>query len=137
VADNAYPEGAGAPSSSQSIRDLIERTFLIGVGAAAFTKDRVQELVEEFVRRGELSSEDGRDMVDRLVARSRDEARSAMKRADSSFAGAMRDFGIVSRRDLEDLEMRVRQLEHRLALLESRPGDETAASAPDHTDIAG
>ena len=35
--------------NGQGIRDLIERTFLIGVGAAAFTKDRVQELVEEFV----------------------------------------------------------------------------------------
>ncbi len=109
--------------NGQSIRDLIERTFLIGVGAAAFTKDRVQELVEEFVKRGELSGDEGREMVDRLVARSRDEARSAVRRADSSLQGALRDFGITTRRDLEDLEMRVRQLEHRLALLERTPAD--------------
>ena len=107
--------------NGQSIRDLIERTFLIGVGAAAFTKDRVQELVEEFVKRGELNADEGREMVDRLVARSRDEARSAVRRADSSLHGALRDFGITTRRDLEDLEMRVRQLEHRLALLELTP----------------
>ncbi len=110
--------------NGQSIRDLIERTFLIGVGAAAFTKDRVQELVEEFVRRGELSSEEGREMVDRLVARSRGEAKSAVRRADSSLQGALRDFGITTRRDLEDLEMRVRQLEHRLALLERTPAED-------------
>ena len=108
--------------SGQSIRDLIERTFLVGVGAAAFTKDRVQELVEEFVRRGELSSDEGRDMVDRLVARSRDEARSAMKKADSSLQGALRDLGLTTRRELEDLELRVRQLEHRVALLEADSG---------------
>ncbi len=109
--------------NGQSIRDLIERTFLVGVGAAAFTKDRVQELVEEFVKRGELSSDEGREMVDKLVARSRDEARSAVKKADSSLQGALRDFGLSTRRDLEDLEMRVRQLEHRLALLERTPAD--------------
>jgi polyhydroxyalkanoate synthesis regulator phasin len=107
--------------SGQSIRDLIERTFLVGVGAAAFTKDRVQELVEDFVRRGELSGEEGRDMVDRLISRSRDEARSAMKKADSSLQGAFRDLGFASRRDLEELETRVRQLEHRLTLLERTP----------------
>jgi polyhydroxyalkanoate synthesis regulator phasin len=108
--------------SGQSTRDLIERTFLVGVGAAAFTKDRVQDLVEEFVRRGELSSEEGRDMVDRLIARSRDEARSAMKKADSSLHGAFHDLGFATRREVEDLEMRVRQVEHRLALLEQTPG---------------
>jgi polyhydroxyalkanoate synthesis regulator phasin len=116
--------------NGQSIRDLIERTFLMGVGAAAFTKDRVQELVEEFVRRGELSGDEGREMVERLVARSRDEARSAVKRADSSLQGALRDLGITTRRDLEDLEARVRQLEHRLARLEPTPAD----SAPERTE---
>ena len=119
--------------SGQSIRDLIERTFLVGVGAAAFTKDRVQELVGEFVRRGELSSDEGRDLVDRLVARSRDEARSAVKKADSSLKGALHDLGLATRRDLEDLESRVRLLEHRLALLEGSPeGD-----APGADDQAG
>ncbi len=123
MVDNAYPGDTEARSSSQSIRDLIERTFLIGVGAAAFTKDRVQELVEEFVRRGELSSDEGREMVDRLVVRSREEAKTAMRRADSSVQGVLRDFGVVTRRDIENLEMRTRQLEHRLALLEGTLSD--------------
>jgi polyhydroxyalkanoate synthesis regulator phasin len=132
VADNAYPGGTGARSGSQSIRDLIERTFLMGVGAAAFTKDRVQELVDEFVRRGELSTDEGREMVDRLVSRSRDEARSAMKRYDSSLQSTLRDFGVTTRRDFEDLETRVRELEHRIALLERTP--DAATPGPGGTD---
>jgi polyhydroxyalkanoate synthesis regulator phasin len=129
VVDNAYPGDTEARSGGQSIRDLIERTFLIGVGAVAFTKDRVQELVEEFVKRGELSSDEGREMVDKLVARSRDEARTAMRKADTSVQGALRDFGIVTRRDLDDLEMRVRQVEHRLALLEAVSGADAEAGS--------
>jgi polyhydroxyalkanoate synthesis regulator phasin len=129
VFDDAYPGDTEARSGGQSIRDLIERTFLIGVGAVAFTKDRVQELVEEFVKRGELSSDEGREMVDKLVARSRDEARTAMRKADTSVQGALRDFGIVTRRDLEDLEMRVRQVEHRLSLLEAVSGADAEAGS--------
>ena len=136
MVDNAYPGGTGARGGSQSIRDLIERTFLIGVGAAAFTKDRIQELVEEFVRRGELSTDEGREMVDKLVARSRDEARSTMRRYDSSLQGVLRDFGVTSRRDFEEMEMRVRQVEHRLALLE-RAGSESPGTDAGAPDVAG
>jgi polyhydroxyalkanoate synthesis regulator phasin len=135
VVDSAYSTGTEARSSGQSIRDLIERTFLIGVGAAAFTKDRVQELVDEFVRRGELSSDEGREMVDRLVARSRHEARSAVRRYDSTLQGALRDLGLATRRELEDLEMRVRQLEHRLTLLERVPGQGAAGPTPGDADV--
>jgi polyhydroxyalkanoate synthesis regulator phasin len=106
-------------TTGQSIRDLVERTLLVGMGAAAFTKDRLQEVVEEFVRRGQISGEEGRDMMDRLLNRSRDEARSALKRADSSLQGAYRDMGLITRRELEDMEFRVRQLEHRVQLLEA------------------
>jgi len=105
--------------TGQAVRDLIERTFLAGMGAAALTKDRVQELVEDLVRRGQLSSDEGRDVVDRLVARSRDEARTVLKRADSSLQGAYRDLGISTKRELEDLDFRIRQLEMRVQLLEA------------------
>jgi polyhydroxyalkanoate synthesis regulator phasin len=111
---------------------LIERTFLIGVGAAAFTKDRIQELVDEFVKRGELSGDEGREMIDKLVSRSRDEARSVARRADSSLQGALRDFGVATRRDVEDLELRVRQLEHRIGLLETvQDGGQSSAPGSD------
>lgn len=115
--------------SGQSFKDLIERTFLIGIGAAAFTKDRIQELVEEFVSRGQLSGEEGREMVDNLIARSREEARSALKRADVSLQGAYRDLGITTKRELEDLQLRLRQLEHRVSLLEAASDDEAGGSA--------
>jgi len=105
--------------TGQAVRDLIERTFLAGMGAAALTKDRVQELVEDLVRRGQLSGDEGRDVVDRLVARSRDEARTMLKRADSSLQGAYRDLGISTKRELEDLDFRIRQLEMRVQLLEA------------------
>lgn len=116
-AEDEAPSEAKA-SVDQGIRDLIERTFLVGMGAAALTKDRVQELVAEFVRRGQLSGEDGREMVDRLVTRSRDEARSALKKADSSLQGAYRDLGLITKREVEDLDFRLRQIEHRVRLLE-------------------
>jgi polyhydroxyalkanoate synthesis regulator phasin len=112
-----------------SVRDLIERTFLVGVGAAVLTKDRVQGLVEEFVHRGQLSGEEGREMVDRLVWRSKTEAQSALKKADSQLHGAYRDMGLATRRELEDVDFRLRQLEHRIRLLEGAADEAVSESS--------
>ncbi len=122
-------ERESSSSTSQSVRDLIERVFLLGVGAAALTKDRVQELVEELVRRGQLSGDEGREVADRLLARSREEARAAAKKADSSLQGAYREIGLVTKRDIEDIEFRLRQLEHRVQLLEAAGDAATSSGA--------
>jgi len=117
-----------AANSNQGVRDLIERVFLVGVGAATLTKDRIQSIADEFVRRGQLSGEEGKDLVEKLVARSREEAHIAMQRADSSMQGTYRSLGLATKRELEDVEFRIRQLEHRMQLLECGAD---GAKAPD------
>ena len=112
--------------AAQGLKDLIERTFLAGMGAAALTKDRIQELVEELVNRGQINAEEGREVVERLADRSREEARSVLKKADSSLHSAYRGLGLGSRQDLEELGRRIEQLEHRVRLLEEQvDGGET------------
>lgn len=131
MTDEAESRGTNDSRSftGQSIRELIEKTFLAGMGAAALTKDRLQELVEDLVRRGQLNSDEGRDVVERLLSRSREEARTMLKKADSSLQGAYHDIGLTTKRELEDLEFRMRQLEMRVALLE-KAADAQAEGEP-------
>jgi polyhydroxyalkanoate synthesis regulator phasin len=110
----------GRLASVQGLKDLIERTFLAGMGAAALTKDRVQELVEDLVTKGQINADEGREVVDRLMTRSREEAKSVIKKVDSSLHSAYREAGIGSNRDLEALALRLDQLEHRIGLLEEQ-----------------
>ncbi len=110
---NSTPE-----ESPTAVRDILERALLVGLGAAALTKDRVQAVADEFIRRGQLSADEGKDLVEGLAARSRDEARSVLRGADSSLQSVMGQLGVATQRSVEDVEFRVQQLEHRLALLE-------------------
>jgi polyhydroxyalkanoate synthesis regulator phasin len=107
-------------TSVQGLKDLIERTFLAGMGAAAVTKDRIQELVEELVTKGQMNADEGREVVDRLVERSREQTRSVLKKADSSLHSAYRELGLGSKQQEEELAQRVEQLELRVRLLEER-----------------
>lgn len=106
--------------SDRSLRDAAEELFLAGVGVVALTKDRTEELVDELAGRGKVSREEARTLVDDVVGRWRGEALRMSERAGSTFSGLFRELGLITRREYEELELRLAQLEHRLRLVEKQ-----------------
>jgi polyhydroxyalkanoate synthesis regulator phasin len=102
------------------MRDLAEEILLAGVGALALTKNRADELVDELSSKGRLTQEDARELVDDLTSRWRGDALRMGERASSTLSGVFRELGLVTRREHEELELRLAQLEHRMRLVEGR-----------------
>ncbi len=112
----------------------LERTLLLALGAAALTRERVQEVVDEVVRRGELTRREGKDLVDDLMERASDQGTGLRQRFDANLQDLFRQWGLATQGEWEELNLKVAQLEHRLSLLEGAPpaanglGDEAAGS---------
>jgi polyhydroxyalkanoate synthesis regulator phasin len=104
--------------SDRSLRATAEDLFLAGVGVVALTKERTEELVDELAGRGKVTREEARELVDEIVGRWRGEAGRVGERASSTLSGVFREVGLVTRREYEELELRLAQLEHRLRLIE-------------------
>ena len=100
-----------ASDSDRSLRETAEELFLAGVGVVALTKDRADELVEELVGRGKVSRGAAHNVELHASAR-------VGERAGSTLSGLFREVGLVTRREYEELELRLAQLEHRLRLVE-------------------
>ncbi|HEY3069410.1 MAG TPA: hypothetical protein VGJ34_03760 [Gaiellaceae bacterium] len=107
-------------NNSGGLRDLAEEILLAGVGAVAITKERADELVGELAQKGKLTQDDARDLVDEVVGRWRGDALRVGERASSSLGSFFRELGLVTRREYEELELRLAQLEHRLRLVEKQ-----------------
>ena len=110
-----------ADSGPSSAREAAERLFLAGVGVAALTKDRVDELVDALVQKGSLSQTEARGVVDELVGRWRSEGTKLSERAGGTLSTFFRERGLVTRRVYEELDLRLALVEHRLRLLEKQP----------------
>lgn len=65
-----------------------------------------------------LNVEEWRAKLDELTRRWRGDAVRVRERAGVSVEGLAKDLGLVTRRELDELELRIAQLEHRLNLLE-------------------
>ena len=107
-------------NSSSRFRDLAEEVLLAGVGAVALTKERADELVGELSAKGKLTQDDARNLVDEVMGRWRGDALRVGERAGSTMTSFFRELGLVTRREHEELELRLAQVEHRLRLVEKQ-----------------
>ena len=78
----------------------------------------LDRMAAELASAGNLSFAEARRLVDQLAHRWRGDVVRAGERAGAAMDGVFHEFGLVTREDYEDLELRVAQLEHRLRLLE-------------------
>ena len=104
--------------SERSLREAAEELYHAGGGGVAHTKDSTEALVDELAGRGKVSRDEARDLVEEIVGRWRGEAVRVSERAGSTFSGLFKELGLVTRRDYDELELRLAQLEHRLRLVE-------------------
>ena len=99
--------------------NLLERSILMTIGAASLSRDVAEALTSELVGRGQRTSGEGREAVGDLVERARDETRAAKGRIDASLQRTFRDAGLATSEQLQDMELKLAQLEHRISLLEA------------------
>jgi polyhydroxyalkanoate synthesis regulator phasin len=103
---------------SAGVRELLERIAFTAVGAVALTAERADALAEELADRGLARRDEARALIDDVSSRWRGDATRLGEKAGSTLDAMFRELGLVTRDDLEELELRIAQLEHRLSLLE-------------------
>jgi polyhydroxyalkanoate synthesis regulator phasin len=99
----------------------VRRLALALVGAVALTAERADELADSLAERGGMSKDEVRVWIDEATSRWRGDAVRVGERAGATLHGALRELGLVTRDEWDELELRVAQLEHRLRLLENQP----------------
>jgi polyhydroxyalkanoate synthesis regulator phasin len=104
-------------------RRLLEQLVLAALGAAVLTKERVDQLSDSLAARGGIGRDEAQAAINDVTGRWRGEVTRVGERAGTSLSGALREFGLALRSEVDDLELRVAQLEHRLKLVEDQQGD--------------
>ena len=104
-----------------TIGETFERLILLQIGAAAATRERIEEVVEGLIEQGRIQREEGKTLVDQVAGRARERSSGARSLVDATAQQGLRRAGLPTREDYEDLVFRVEQLEHRVRMLEDRP----------------
>lgn len=101
-----------------SERGPLETLTLAGLGGIALLAQRADELADELGRRLGVEREEVRTAIADVIESWRREAGRLGESTESTAAKIAADLGVASRTAVDELELRVAQLEHRLKLLE-------------------
>jgi polyhydroxyalkanoate synthesis regulator phasin len=113
-----------------TIGETFERLILLQIGAAAATRERIEEMVEGLIEQGRVQREEGKTLVDQVMGRARERSSGARSLLDASVQQGLRRGGLPTREDYEDLIFRVEQLEHRVRMLEDQPVEPPQSVTP-------
>ncbi len=91
--------------------ELLKKTILIGAGIASITKDKLEELTRDLVRRGELSEKEGRDLVQDLLKKSKEAKKELETRVEKIAADALSRMNIPTRKEIQELREKIERLE--------------------------
>ena len=115
--------GSGAPRGlmdepGSSGRGSLETLALAGIGAFVLGADRVDELADELARRLGMDRAETRAALADVLDSWRRELTRVGESSGSAVSRLGAELGVASRAAVEELELRVAQVEHRLKLLE-------------------
>lgn len=93
------------------MKDLLRKTMLMAIGLASFTREKIEEVAGELVKRGEMSEKEGRDFIDELTAKSKELKKDLESRTEKAVNDALKRVNVPSRQEIEELKSRIAVLE--------------------------
>jgi len=90
--------------------DLIKKTLLTGVGVAALTKEKIEEVAKDFVEKGKMTEQEGRALVDDLVTRSEESRLVFQKQVESLVQGILGKMDLAKKSEVEALKLEIEKL---------------------------
>ena len=101
-----------------TVADIIKKAMLAGLGA----QEKAKDFVEELVKAGELSKNDGATLVKEWVSKAEESTKDMDLKLKDMVAAAFEKLNIPSRDDIEKLEKKIQGLSARLTKLEGGDG---------------
>ena len=90
--------------------DLIKKTMMAGIGLALKTRDEVEDLVKDLVKKGSMNEQEGKKFLDELLSRY-DEAKVKMEeRVEKIVKDFLKKADVVTGDELKALKKEIREL---------------------------
>ncbi len=83
--------------------DIIDRIFNLGFGIASYSREKVEELVDELVARGEVAKKDAESMTKDLINKGKEEKDKALSMINDEIKKYLDKMDYVKRSDVEEM----------------------------------
>ncbi len=126
-----HVEKALEEGNNAQVVEVFRRLILAGIGAVALTRDEAENLIKRLVERGEIAQKDGERLLNETVERFQQPAQTSTNLAqqvESNFEQFLNRLNIPSKRDIDELSVKIAQLASRVEELRRSQDQSTGSS---------
>jgi len=91
--------------------DIMRKTYLAGLGLASLTGEKIEEIVEELVKKGEIAEQDRKKLVEELIAKGKEQREQITESVRDAVQRIVYELRIPRRDQYDDLLRRIEELE--------------------------
>jgi len=95
--------------------EIIRKAMLLGLGVLSLTKEKAEEMVDELIKRGEVSREEKFKMVDKLLKEAEKQEEELTGKINETAQKLITKMGLATKKDLDDISKRLEEIEKRIS----------------------
>ena len=85
---------------SDSIGKSIEESFSLGLGLLMYSREKIENLVEELVDKGDVAKKDARQLAGKVIKQGEEQREELKKMIQKETADALDHLNVVQRKDI-------------------------------------
>lgn len=90
--------------------DLLKKVMLAGLGAFAITREKAEEIVDELIKKGELTEDKRLKTVQDLLDKAREQEDALNAKVAATVKNVLEKLDLPTRKDIARLEKKIDQL---------------------------
>jgi polyhydroxyalkanoate synthesis regulator phasin len=95
--------------------DMIKKAMLLGLGVISLTKEKAQEVVDDLIKRGEVSKDERFKMVDALLKEAEKQEKEVTAKVDETVHKVIAKMGLATKEAQNDILKRLEEIEKRIS----------------------
>ena len=93
---------------------MIKDLLYAGIGLATITKEKAEEVVNELVKKGEMSKEEGKETLNSVFNRMQEESDKLKVKVSEQVENMISSMNLVKKSDLDEVIVRMEELEKKI-----------------------
>lgn len=103
--------------------DLFKKGLALGLGLAIVSKEQIEKVVDELVKKGEVSVNESKDLMHELMQKGEEQQQELNTKIQEQFQKRLGELNIPTQTDIERLEKRIANLENQLGNVQGHTPD--------------
>lgn len=96
------------------MKDKLRKAILFGIGAMAATGEKIDDLIDELVAKGEVTSEEGKKIMDEWKEKVKANQRELGDRIKDEINKVISKLDLATKKDIDELRARLDAIEQKL-----------------------